>query len=68
MKNFIIGLLCGICILLLAGAYSAEKSDFGIVVPKDGFAIVRDVSGELYIVKDKLGSKTERVFLTGQKF
>jgi hypothetical protein len=67
MKNLVMGLLVGILLMVLVGAYSpSNESDFGFGVPNNGYAVIADKSGCLYIVNSegvtiKAGSRLQPV-------
>jgi len=54
MKNalsILIGILIGIAFLLAMGGYYAGETDFGFAVPGDGYAVVTDEDGYVYVIE-----------------
>ena len=52
MKMFIIGLLLGVCLMLLMGAYvPSNDSSVGFALPPDNTAIIRAGNGTIYQLK-----------------
>ena len=61
VKTLVIGIAIGVIITAAIGAGSADKIDFGIVIPSangEGSALVRTADDALYIVNAKNGMAT----------
>jgi hypothetical protein len=58
VKTLAIGIAIGVIVTAVIGAGSADKTDFGIVIPSvtgEGAALVRTTDDGLYIVNSKSG-------------
>ena len=53
VKTLVVGIVLGVIITAALGLNggSADKADFGIAIPNQGFALVRTVDGSFYIVE-----------------
>jgi hypothetical protein len=58
VKTLVIGIAVGVIVTVVIGAGSADKTDFGIAIPStlgEGFALVSNSDGGLFIVSAKTG-------------
>ena len=62
VKTLVVGIVLGIVLTAGLGAVggSADKTDFGIAIPNQGFALVQTANGSFYVV-DAEKSTAERV-------
>ena len=62
VKTLVVGIVLGIVLTAGLGAVggSADKTDFGIAIPNQGFALVQTADGSFYVV-DAEKSTAERV-------
>ncbi|MCJ7692561.1 MAG: hypothetical protein MUO22_04010 [Sedimentisphaerales bacterium] len=52
VKTLVVGIVLGIVLTISLGAVggSADKTDFGIAIPNQGFALVQTTNGNFYVV------------------
>jgi len=52
VKTLVVGIVLGIVLTVSLGAVggSADKADFGIAIPNQGFAFVQTTDGSFYVV------------------
>ena len=62
VKTLVVGIVLGVILAATLGANggSADKTDYGIAIPRGGYALVRTASDAFYIVEAEKG-EAERV-------
>ena len=62
VKTLVVGIVLGIVLTVGLGAVggSADKTDFGLAIPNQGFALVQTANGSFYVVEAR-NSTAERV-------